>query len=302
MATPTLRRAISAGGLAAFALVLVACSGPVPASDTDGAPSEHAAEAGHIHGLALDESSGTLHIATHEGVFVAVVPAEMQEAAQPVPLGDYRGDVMGFVRIGDRLLISGHPGHDDGGAPNVGVLESDLSGEEWTALALQGAVDFHAMAAGGASVGEARVVGIDSATGRVLVSPDGGSSWQEGPQLQARSLAWNDDATGIFATTAEGLQVGSGNGSDFAVVAGAPALVLLSSSPVGSKAWRLAGIDVEGVLHLSSDGRSWTAHGTVPFLPEAMGVGTAGAVVIADATRIARTIDDGVSWETIVTF
>lgn len=302
MAPLTLRRAITGGALAALALVLVACSSPAPVSDSAPAPVEHAAEAGHIHGLALDESSGVLHIATHEGLFVATVPAEMPEAVKPDALGDYRGDVMGFARIGERLLISGHPGHDDGGAPNVGVLESDLSGEKWTALALQGTVDFHAMAAGGASVGEARVAGIDSATGQVLVSPDGGSSWQQGSQLQARSLAWNDDATEIFATTAEGLQIGSSTGSDFAVVDGSPALVLLSSTPVGAKAWRLAGIDVDGVLHLSSDGRTWTAHGEVPFLPEAMGVGAAGAVVIADATWIARTVDDGASWETIVTF
>lgn len=302
MITRLPRAATAGASLAALALVLAACSSAVPAPEAETAPSLEPAEAGHIHGLALDESSGIIHIATHEGLFIAELPADDSSVAQPVALGDYRGDVMGFVRIGDRLLISGHPGHDDGGAPNVGVLESDLSGEQWAPLSLEGAVDFHAMAAGGASASTALIAGLDSATGQVLVSPDGGSGWQEGAQLQARSLAWNADATALFATTADGLQVSTDNGSGFTVVDGAPALVLLASSPVGSAEWRIAGIDVDGVLHLSADGRTWTAHGDVPFLPEAIGVGTAGAVVIADSAQIVRSVDEGASWVQIVAF
>ncbi len=292
-------RAATAGAtISALALTLAACSSPAPEAERD--PSAEPA-ARHVHGLALDESSGLLHIATHEGLFTAELPADEASIAQPVAFGDYTGDAMGFLRLGERLLISGHPG-SDGGAPNVGVLESDLSGERWSGLSLEGDVDFHAMVAGGDSASSALIAGLDSATGQVFVSPDGGSSWQQGTRLDARSLAWNSEATELFATTAEGLQVSTDDGSDFTLVEGAPPLVLLANSPVGSAEWRIAGIDADGVLQLSTDGRIWTARGQVPFLPEAVGVGEAGAVVIADSTQVMRTTDDGATWVQVAAF
>lgn len=293
-----------AAGVAAV-LALAGCAA-APPEDDSAAPS---AEASHdegglrdVHGLDLDEATGFIHIGTHDGLLVAGFPHDGASVSEATLLGDYRGDVMGLVRVGETLLISGHPDPADGEHGNVGVLRSDLTGAEWEPLSLEGEVDFHSMAAGGANASSALIAGLDSATGQVFVSPNGGEAWQQGARLVARSLAWNADASELYATTDEGLQVSLDRGGRFETVDEAPALVLLASGPPGASSFLLAGIDVEGVLHTSADGRSWEAHSAVPIVPGAIAVGDSGAIVIADTSGVLHSIDAGATWTPIVRF
>lgn len=287
------------------ALALAGCAAAQPDADS-AAPSAEASHDGggvrDIHGLDLDEATGFIHIGTHDGLLVAGFPHDGASVSEATRLGDYRGDVMGLVRVGETLLISGHSNPADGGHGNVGVLRSDLTGAEWEPLSLEGEVDFHSMVAGGASASSALIAGLDSATGQVFVSPDGGEGWQQGARLAARSLAWNADASALFATTEEGLQVSTDRGSSFAVVSGAPPLVLLASSPAGASSFLMAGIDVEGVLHTSTDGQVWTAQSAVPIVPGAIAVGETGAIIIADTSGVLHSTDAGATWTRIVAF
>lgn len=287
---------------AVVALALAGCAAGAPDATSTGLEQAPAAGAAisHVHALDLDEATGFVHLATHEGLYIAPLPHDGETVSEATPLGEWRGDAMGFVRIGERLLASGHPGVDDEGPGALGVRESDLSGAEWTPLSLEGEVDFHAMTAGGSSTAEAIVAGLDSMSGRVLVSPDGGEGWQEGMPLAARSLAWNADASQLYATTAEGLQVSTDRGGSFAVVSGAPPLVLLASSPAGASSFLMAGIDVDGVLHTSTDGQVWTAQAAVPIVPEAVAVGETGAIIIADTSEVLHSVDGGAGWNRIV--
>ena len=65
-------------------------------------------------------------------------------------------------------------------------------------------------------------------------------------------------------------------GQSFEAVPDAPYLVLLASSPTESDTFTMVGIDVQGVLHRSSDGLTWEAVGAVPLEPAAISVVSIG--------------------------
>lgn len=261
---------------------------------------EFEAEVSHVHAVDLDETTGFVHIATHEGILLAGMPHDGETVSEANPLGNWRGDAMGLTRVGDRLLVSGHPAADEEAPANIGLRESDLSGDEWTTLSLEGEADFHALAAGGTSAGSAMLAGLDSVSGRVLVSPDGGAGWQQGAVIEARSLAWNADATQLFATTPNGLVVSGDRGQSFEPATDAPYLVLLAASPPGASSFTMVGIDVDGVLHRTEDGVTWQTVGTLPMVADAVSVGATGAIVIADTSQVMHSVDNGTTWNLIV--
>ena len=296
-----MRRAVLAMTIAGTLMVVAGCAATTE-DEGDGDLQQPGSARGvsHVHAVDLDETTGFVHIATHEGILLAAMPHDGETVSEANPLGEWRGDAMGFTRVGDRLLVSGHPGPEEAGPGAIGLRESDLSGDEWTPLSLESEVDFHALAAGGSSTGVAVLAGLDSVSGRVFVSPDRGAGWQQGAVIEARSLAWNDDASALFLTTATGLMVSRDRGQSFEPVPDAPFLVQLAASPLESTSYTMVGIDAEGVLHRSADGSTWEAVGTVPMIPDAIGVGTTGALVIANTTQVMHSVDGGMSWNLIV--
>lgn len=308
--SPAWRRSAAVGAALSLTMMLGACSVATTTGADDSAgdsaaqpeSSEVTAGVSHVHALDLDETTGFVHVATHTGLLLAPMPHDGETISEARPLGDWRGDAMGFVRVGDRLYVSGHPAHDEEAPPVIGLRVSDLTGDEWTTIGLDGEVDFHALTAGGTSTAETLIAGLDSVSGRVLVSPNDGEGWQEGATLGARSLAFDDDAATLFATSARGLLASTDRGRTFSPVVDAPALVLLAASPVGASTFLMAGVDVDGVLHLSADGLAWEVAGELPFLPDAVAVGEQGALVIADTREIAHSVDRGANWNTIVRF
>lgn len=295
-------KGLTALAAATGAVVLLAgCAQVADSTPSSSAAPEFFAGASHVHAVDIDETTGFVHIASHEGILVAPMPHDGATVSEASLLGSWRGDAMGFTRVADRLFVSGHPAPQDEGPSALGVISTDVSGEGWETIALEGEVDFHAFAAGGSGPGTAMLAGLDSYSGSVYTSPDGGFGWQRGATLEARSLGWNADASTLFATTATGLQRSDDAGQTFQPVPDAPALVLLASSPPGAQRFLMAGIDVDGVLHRSVDGITWEPVGATPIVPDAIGVGELGAVVMATTESVWHSVDGGTTWVEIIT-
>lgn len=299
MAGPVTARRASAlaalGAVAATALVLGACAPPAGLSpDAFGsAPDAVVADPGvtHVHALDVDERAGVARIATHYGIYAAELVDD--GSAQAARVGEWQGDAMGMARAGDSILFSGHPAEGEPGPANLGVVAFADDGTT-SVIALDGEVDFHAMAAHGS-----RVAGWDSATGAVFLSDDGGATWNTGAVTPIRSLAWAPDGVTLLGTTADGLVASTDGGATFDLVDGAPLLVLLANNEADAALPRVVGIDTEGVIHVSADGREWSAVEESPILPEAIAVTVSGRIAIADTSLALVSDADGRNWQSL---
>jgi hypothetical protein len=108
---------------------------PIPPADDPGM--------GHIHGLGVNPADGHLYVATHFGLWRLEdgrEPARVGTAAH-----DFMGfAVTGpdrFVASGHPLLLD----LLDGLPPNLGLVESSDAGQTWYAVSLLGTADFHAL-------------------------------------------------------------------------------------------------------------------------------------------------------------
>lgn len=209
---------------------------------------------------------------------------------------------MGMTRLDDSLYLSGHPAPGSDAPANIGVYEMDVRGRQVDPLSLEGEVDFHSMTLGGVALASYGLAGLDSVSGRVMVSRDRGATWTPGASIAARTLSWDARAEQLFASTEGGLVVSTDDGATFAPVDGAPALLLVASSPTGSTNPLLAGIDVDGVVHTSPDGVTWTAVGTAPAAADALSVSSRGVLVTAGVDGVQRSDDGGATWEPVVDF
>ena len=263
----------------------------------------------HVHAVDLDEQRGLAFVATHEGVLRIALDEGAPEIRSEVgalegvtQLGDWRGDVMGMARLDDTIYLSGHPAVGVEAPANIGVFQTDVRGRSFDPIALEGEVDFHSMSAGGVPLKSYGLAGLDSASGRVMVSRDRGETWTPGAVVAARTLSWDSRAESLYATTEQGLLVSVDDGASFAPVEGAPALLMVASSPTGSNPTVLVGVDVEGIVHTSADGVEWTASGSAPAGTEAMSVGLSGAILAASVEGVQRSDDGGATWEVVAEF
>lgn len=288
------------GAVAALAVVLAGCAAADPPIVVT-----------HVHAVDLDDERGVVYVATHDGILAVTADEPGAEDAGASPagygsverLGDWAGDVMGMARLDETIYLSGHPAAGANTAPNIGVYQANVLDQEFIPLSLEGEVDFHNMTVGGASAANAVLAGIDSVSGRIFVSRDGGQAWAVGAALGARSLSWDAAAERLYATTEQGLQVSSDDGATFTVVDGAPILVLIASSPSDASSdafW--AGVDVDRVVHTSVDGVSWSATGNAPAGTEAIAVSRGGSLVAGGVESVWRSDDQGMTWTVIVEF
>jgi hypothetical protein len=296
----TLRSRLRAGAVATAVLgvgLVVGCSAAVPptAELSDGLPEPALT---HVHGVDVDDVRERVTIATHYGLLTIDISQTADSSAAPSVLGDYRGDVMSFVRVGDEFLLSGHPPAGSADAPNVGVIGATLEVTSWQPLALKGEVDFHAMSSVGADE-NAVVAGLDSVTGSVMTSLDAGRSWQSGSPISARDIAVAPSGSRLIVTTELGPQLSEDRGLTWNVIDGAPLLILIASGVDDAGQPAVVGVDVDGVLHTSSDGLAWQPVGVVPFMPEAVGVGEGGTIALVSTQRAMVSRDGGETWSSI---
>jgi hypothetical protein len=270
------------------ALGLGSCGGD---SDEPKQPTRGVGDPGpiHVHGLGVNPTDGALFVATHTGLFRA---AAGEQRARRV--ADHYQDTMGFTVTGpDRFLGSGHPDGRAGLPPFLGLIRSTDAGRSWQPVSLLGQRDFHVLEAAGE-----RVYGYgsdyESRQAGLLVSDDGGRSWQERvPPESLLSLAIDpDDPERVVVSGEDGSYSSTDAGRGWRPLGG----------DAGQLAWADGGplfrVRLDGAVARSTDGgRSWEQAGDIGGEPAAFEpVGDELYVALHDGT-IKRSRDQGRSWQ-----
>jgi hypothetical protein len=243
----------------------------------------------HVHGLGINPADGALFVATHTGLFRAG-PGERRARR----IADRYQDTMGFTVTGpDRFLGSGHPDGREDLPPFLGLIRSNDAGRSWAPVSLLGKRDFHVLEAAGE-----RIYGygsdFESREAGLLVSADGGRSWEEHtPPEPLISLAIDPDDPDHV--------VGSGDGGSYSSSDGGSGWRPLSDD-AGLLAWSssrgLFQVGFNGAVARSRDGgRSWEPTGEAGGQPAAFdSAGDQLYVALHDGT-IKRSRDGGRSWQ-----
>jgi DNA-binding beta-propeller fold protein YncE len=280
--------ALLAAALLAAAL-LAGCGGgdePAAPAGDEGLVSDAGPQ--HVHGLGVDPADGDLYVATHSGLWRA--PAGETKAAR---VGDVHHDLMGFTVAGaDSFLASGHPDAQHDLPPQMGLQRSTDGGRSWKTVSLLGEADLHVLRAAGQ-----RLYGVDSGTGALLTSADGGRSWQKRtPPASVLDLAIApDDAARVVAATEQGLFASTDTGRTWRQ---------LRDDVAGLLAWPDAGalylVDGNGQVSRSTDGgREFERAGSVGAQPEAFAAnGERELYAAVHGGEIVMSGDGGASWKT----
>lgn len=241
----------------------------------------------HIHGLGINPSDETLYSATHYGLF------RVNAEDEPQRVGELIQDFMGFTVIGpDHFLASGHPGAvDPQQPPHLGLIESTDGGQSWNVLSLKGEADFHAL-----EYRHNRVYGLDSQSGRILVSTDK-RTWDEQGAVRAIDISVSPrNPDEMLVTTKEGLQRSRNGAASFDAVPGAPPLAYVSWPDAGA----LIGVDPQGTIYASDDnGDTWRSRHALNQKPQALLAAGWGRVYIATDSAIYESSDDATNVEPI---
>lgn len=252
---------------------------PVPAAgDTK-------AELEHIHGLGIDPGSGGLYVATHYGLFRAA-----KNQTKLARVGESRQDIMGFSVVGPRRFIgSGHPDPGQNLPPNLGLIESRDGGRSFRNISLLGEADFHVLRSSAQ-----QVYGFNGATAKLMVSADGGRTWQQRtPPAALFDLAIDPaNSRRVVASTERGVFASPDAGKGWRP---------LLDDAAGLLAWPKAGnlylIDGQGQVSRSSDaGKTFSPVGSIGAQPSAF-VSHGDDLYAALATgNVVRSTDGGASW------
>ena len=232
----------------------------------------------HVHGLGVDPADGTLYAGTHYGLI------RIGEDGTTTRVAGRVQDFMGFTVVGpEHYLASGHPGAEQEGPANLGLIESTDGGQSWASVSLEGEADFHVL--------EARhdlVYGYNA--GSMMVSEDG-ITWETRGSLPLADFAVSpSDPDTLIATTEQGPAVSTDGGRSFTPIAGAPLLQLISWTEESV----LVGVAPDGATYVSDDeGQSWQQRANVEGQPEALtAVGQRIFVALTGGT-VVRSTDSG---------
>lgn len=274
-----------------LALVAIGCGGGDDGGAVGGqethARSASRADGGmhHIHGLGVTRD-GSLHIATHDGMWVS---QPGQTAVEPH--GESRQDVMGFSVVDDRRFLgSGHPAPEDTDQPpNLGLLESRDGGRTWENVSLLGEVDFHVLESAGRYV-----YGVDSGTGALLVSSNGGRTWRR-RRLPGAAFSVAIDpraAKRIVSSTEAGVFASTDAGASWRPLNEGIGGLLAWSHPEA-----LYLVDGDGGVHLSGDGgRTWRRMGDAGGQPAAFIAHEDELYLALTDNLVERSVDGGRTW------
>jgi hypothetical protein len=268
--------------LTAAAVVLLGCG-----SDGGDRPADAAAISDgpqHIHGVGINPADKAVMIATHTGLFRA---GPGQQRAKRV--GDLHQDTMGFTVVGpDEFLGSGHPDARTDLPPLLGLIRSDDAGRSWTPVSLLGKADFHVLRAAGA-----RIYGYDATHARLMISTDGGRTWQERrPPAPVFDLAVDPADSGhVLASSEAGLAISRDGGTRWRT---------RDRDRAGLLAWTGDGIvllDGDGRVHASADtGRTWKAVGDIGGRPAALSSHEGELLVALHTNAVKSSRDGGRTW------
>jgi hypothetical protein len=272
---------------AVLSIAMVLAAAGVSACGEDSPPAlpvapDAAQEMAHIHGLGVNPRDGSLLVATHTGMFRAE-PGDRRAAR----IGDSRQDTMGFTVVGpDEFLGSGHPDVRQDLPPLLGLIRSTDGGQTWEPVSLLGEVDFHVLRAQGR-----RIYGVDSQSGVLFVSSDGGETWRrEQPPGALLDLAIDPHEPDRIAATGErGLLLSNDAGKTWRPV----------SRRVGLLAWTgvLTLVDARGeVFQGTADLAGFRSVGRVASEPAAIASSDEELLVALHDNSVLTSSDGGRSW------
>lgn len=262
-----------------------------------------AAEFGHVHGLDIDQSSGTVFAATHNGIW-KLPPLGSETIAETELDGPIAGrvqDTMGFTMDDNQMLASGHPDpqeYPDLTPPNLGLIQSYDRAETWEPVSLWGEVDFHDVSAVRQPNAALHIYGYDAATGAVWFSIDSGRNWEMGAQVAIRDLVADPTDPGtLYATAESGLLVSRDNGATFTPAPESPALYLVDAGGDGT----LVGVDVDGGVWMRPPGAEWELTGEAEGDVEALAYfDELQTMAVYDSRGVVTSDDRGGTWEVLV--
>ncbi|MET4781577.1 F510_1955 family glycosylhydrolase [Glaciihabitans sp. UYNi722] len=307
MSTPFFKRTgfhivVLVGSLLGVTLLAgCAASGP-PLVPT---PSASASSFGHVHGLGIDGTTGTIYVATHRGLFSVAgsTTSPLRPESLGGPIAGLRQDTMGFTMDGGRMYASGHPDPTVSPERNLGLISSTDNGKNWAVISLNGTSDFHDVEVSHISPGEPTIYGFDGVDNSIQVSRDGGATWTSGATLELRDLAADRAIPGtIYATTSGGLKVSHDFAATFNAISDAPSLYLVASAGTIGQT-KLVGVDVSGAVWVKSNDMPWESTGTVEGAADAITISATPipTILAADQRGIVASSDLGATWRTLVT-
>ena len=268
------------------AAVLAGCGGGQSAGPATGESLISDAGPQHVHGLGVNPADDALYIATHRGLWRA--SADERKARL---VGDVYHDLMGFTIAGpDEFLSSGHPDARHDLPPRMGLQRSSDRGLSWKTVSLLGEADLHVLRSSAD-----RLYGVDSGTGALITSGDGGGSWQQRSAPAAVfDVAIAPGAPGrVVAATEQGLFTSRDTGRTWRPLRDDMAGLLAWPS---KEALYLVGGD--GMVSRSPDGgRTFERVGEVGGQPEAfMADGSRELYAAIHGGRIVMSDDGGRAW------
>ena len=213
----------------------------------------------HLHAVAVTDDG--IFVGAHNGLW------QVSEDAAPKQVSAQAWDVMGLAHDGQSFLGSGHPGPAMDAPGNLGLQRSLDAGATWQGVSLVGDVDFHYLAAHGDTI-----AGIDSQSGLLLTSRDGGAQWtaaEPAPFFDVAVLASGD----IVALTAQQRWHSSDGGQTWQQVAEERITPLV----VTSHGQGLVAVDAGGRLLTAA---TWDA----PWQITDTDLGRAAAIAVQDDT------------------
>ncbi|MEY9776329.1 F510_1955 family glycosylhydrolase [Arthrobacter sp. MW3 TE3886] len=276
MIASSLRRARAAAAVTAAGLIvpLGACTPATtglasssPADSVSGLPGSH------IHGMAVNDQTGQILLATHEGLFdISHTPA--------TKIGP-TNDLMGFTTAHDGGIFyaSGHPGKDSTLPNPVGLIRSGDGGETWEQLSRQQESDFHAL-----TTTKSGIVAFD---GTLMTSPDGKNWTKVAAGFTPAVLAGNAHSDTVLATTPQGLHRSTDAGTTWTLNNSAPVVQYAAFASTND----VVGVQPDGSVQVSADsGATWSSKGRISGSVQAI-----AAVKTQDGTlRIWAATDAGV--------
>lgn len=284
-------RSFIAVALSISACLLAVACGDDAENESTGESLPAVGDAGpiHVHGLGVNPADGALFVATHTGLFRA--PQGKMRARR---VADRFQDTMGFTVTGpDRFLGSGHPDGREGLPPFLGLIRSTDAGRTWQPVSLLGERDFHVLEAAGP-----RVYGygsdFESRQASLLVSDDGGRSWEERtPPEPLLSLAIDPgDPDRVVASGEGGIHASTDAGQGWRPFGDTPGMLAWPEQD----ALFLVGLD--GSVARSSDaGRTWSSVGRVDGQPAAFDSAGGDLYVALHDGTVVRSRDGGRSWQ-----
>jgi hypothetical protein len=272
-----------------------------PAETSEPADSPDGGASPFIGSLTVDPGDGTLIAGTGLGLYRLEAGAKRAkpfdgELTTPSGTGAISPSlVLRFTGPGE-LIASGHPKDPGSGLPeNLGLIRSDDGGATWTSVSLLGEEDLHALDVRGDVV-----AGQPVEAARVLVSTDGGKSFEERTPPAAPLDVDLDpkNPRRIAITTADGLFVSKDGGGSWRQRDVLTTETHLAWSETGT----LYRVDAGGVVQASEDGgESWEQAGNAGGPPTTVTVDAEGRLYVALAgARIVRSSDGGKSFEELV--